>query len=210
LAALLGTTVPLRVRGMPTVPVVGKPVMPVTEIWFAGTVIVTVFHSEFVVQAASPVRVNVTIISDVLTPGTITAVVTVVPPALAANVPPPVTPGPEGVIVAAVPTRPGRVTTTLWESLPAIGKVLHAAPPAGWGAVIGPVMDDGDGDTTTVRVALFDPTEFVAVIVKVNDPSVVGVPDNMPAAERDSPGGKSAGLADHVGAGEPVALKAKL
>ena len=32
LAALLGTTVPLRVRGMPTVPVVGKPVMPVTEI----------------------------------------------------------------------------------------------------------------------------------------------------------------------------------
>ena len=65
-------------------------------------------------------------------------------------------------------------------------------------------------DTTTVRVTGAFPTGFVAIIVKVNDPAVVGVPDNTPAAERVNPGGKSAGLADHVGAGEPVAAKAKL
>jgi len=73
------------------------------------------------------------------------------------------------------------------------------------GTFVMPVTGIWGCDTTTVRVTSVDPTGFVTVIVKVNDPAVVGVPDNKPAAERDNPSGKSAGLADHVGAGEPMA-----
>jgi len=63
-----------------------------------------------------------------------------------------------------------------------------------------------------VGVTLLDPTIFVATIVKVKDPTAVGVPDNTPVVElRVNPGGSEVPpVTLHVGTGNPVASKVKL
>ena len=106
----------------------------------AGTVMVTKFHilpgQLGYISAALPVRVNVTVKSAGLVPGTVTGTVIVLPLSVAAKDAEPDTPVPLAVIVADVYIRPGKVTTTLRVMLPLSSVVFHAAPPLGWGAVI--------------------------------------------------------------------------
>ena len=87
----------------------------------AGTVMATKFHVSpgiGIGAAAAPVRANVTVSGVALVPGTVTGTVTVLPPTLAAKVALPDTSVPPAVTVAAVPMRPGRVTTTFSVTLP--------------------------------------------------------------------------------------------
>ena len=53
-------------------------------------------------------------------------------------------------------------------------------------------------------------TPFVAVTVPVNTPAVVGVPNSTPLVPMLSPGGRLPEVTLKVGAGLPVAAKAKL
>ena len=71
--------------------------------------------------------------------------------------------------------------------------VPHSTPPEGNAAM---VME--------LDVAL--PAVFVACTVNVDEPPVVGVPDNTPAELNVIPAGNAPEATDHVGAGDPNAV----
>jgi hypothetical protein len=50
------------------------------------------------------------------------------------------------------------------------------------------------------------PAVFVACTVNVDEPPVVGVPDNTPAGLNVKPAGNAPEATDHVGAGDPDAV----
>ena len=50
------------------------------------------------------------------------------------------------------------------------------------------------------------PAVFVACTVNVDEPPVVGVPDNTPAELNATPAGNAPDATDHVGAGDPDAV----
>jgi hypothetical protein len=61
----------------------------------------------------------------------------------------------------------------------------------------------------TVMVMELDvalPAEFVACTVNVDEPPVVGVPDNTPAGLNVTPAGSAPEATDHAGDGDPDAV----
>ena len=142
----------------------------------AGTVMVTLLHKlcgGTGPATASPVRVNVTVKSVALVPGTVTGTVIVSPLTVAAKDAEPDTSVPLAVIVADVYIRPGRVTTTLRVMLPLSSVVFHAAPPFGWGAVIwlvirlANVVNTADGLVVTARLVVLVTREVAGIDISI-------------------------------------------
>jgi len=61
--------------------------------------------------------------------------------------------------------------------------------------------------TTVIRPLVTEPSPFSAVILKVNEPALVGVPDKMPSLLSANPGGRDPDANENVGNGNPAAAK---